>query len=110
MPIYDYECHTCGPFDAMRPMAQFRDPCACPACGIGAPRKLLSAPAIADTDQTRRNTLALDFRNASSQRLTKAAHPAACGCCVRRWPIPSGMFSSGARVFSSSGPLRRSGR
>ena len=33
MPIYQYECEDCGPFTAMRRMAQFRDPCACPECG-----------------------------------------------------------------------------
>ncbi len=110
MPIYDYDCQVCGPFTAMRSMAEFRDPFACPSCGIGAPRAALSAPGIAGMDPTRRSALASNERSASSQRPTKAAHPAGCGCCVRRWPIPSALSSNGGRVFSSSGPPRRSGR
>ena len=110
MPIYDYECVSCGPFTVLRPMAEFRDPCACPACGIEVPREFLSAPGIAGMDPARRSAFAAHERIASSQRPTKAAHPAGCGCCVRRWPIPSALSSNGGRVFSSSGPLRRSGR
>ncbi|GJE44689.1 FmdB family zinc ribbon protein [Methylobacterium soli] len=110
MPTYDYACEGCGPFTAMRPMVEFRDPCACPACGAGALRTFLRAPAIAGMDPTRRSVLASNERNVSSQPATKAAHPAGCGCCVRRWPIPSALSSNGGRVFSSSGPVRRSGR
>ena len=110
MPIYDYECKSCGPFTAMRPMAEFRDPCACPACGSGAPRTFLSAPAIAGMDATGRSARASDERHVSSERPTKAPHPAGCGCCVRQWPIPSALSSKGGRIFSSSGPVRRSGR
>lgn len=51
MPIYDYECEACGPFTAMRPMAQFRDPCTCPECGAAAPRTILNAPAVAGANQ-----------------------------------------------------------
>ncbi|GEP12557.1 FmdB family zinc ribbon protein [Methylobacterium gnaphalii] len=109
MPNYDYACEACGPFTAMRPMTQFRDPCACPVCGTGASRTFLSAPAIAGMDPTRRSTLASNERHASSRGPAKTAHPAGCGCCVRRSPIPSALSSTG-RVFSASGPLPRSGR
>lgn len=109
MPTYDYDCQACGPFTAMRPMAEYRDPCACPACGVGAPRALLSAPAIPGLGPTRRDALAAAERNANSQGPSKAPHPAGCGCCARRSPIPSALASKG-RVFASSGPLRRNGR
>ncbi|MCG5249490.1 FmdB family zinc ribbon protein [Methylorubrum extorquens] len=108
MPIYDYDCAACGPFTALRPMAAFRDPCACPACGVRAGRTFLRAPAITGMDPSRRSALAANERLASSQRAAQAPHPAGCGCCVRRWPIPSGLSSNGGRVFSASGPLRRS--
>lgn len=110
MPNYDYDCPACGPFTAMRPMAEFRDPCACPACGTEAPRTILSAPAVVGMDPNRRGAHASDERGESSQRFTKAAHPAGCGCCVRRSPLPSALLSKGGRVFWSSGPVRRSGR
>ncbi|WP_083861506.1 FmdB family zinc ribbon protein [Microvirga lotononidis] len=105
MPIYDYQCQGCGPFTAMQPMARFQDPCACPKCGAEASRAVLSAPAIASMDPTRRSTLASNERNASGQRPTKAAHPAGCGCCVRRLPLP-GALSADGRIFTSHGPVR----
>lgn len=110
MPVYDYDCDACGPFTALRPMAECRDPCVCAACGAAAPRAILSAPSLAGMDPARRRALASNERDATSQRPAKAAHPAGCGCCVRRWPIPSALSSNGGRVFSSSGPPRRSGR
>ena len=110
MPNYDYRCPTCGPFTAMRSMAQYRDPCACPACDVEASRTLLSAPAIGSMDPTRRSALAANERAASSQRPTTAVHPAGCGCCVPRRPMPSALSSVGGRVFSASGPLRQSRR
>ncbi|WP_267361750.1 MULTISPECIES: zinc ribbon domain-containing protein [unclassified Methylobacterium] len=110
MPIYDYACEACGPFTAMRPMAEFRDPCACPECRVGALRTFLSAPAIARMDPARRSALASNERDASSRGPTKAAHPAGCGCCMRRSPVLSALSSNGGRVFSSSGPLPRSVR
>ncbi|WP_158877611.1 FmdB family zinc ribbon protein [Antarcticirhabdus aurantiaca] len=109
MPNYDYDCRACGPFTAMRPMAAFKNPCACPACGIPAPRTFLRAPAIAGMDPARRSALASSERDASSRGLSKAAHPAGCGCCMRRAPIPAALASTG-RVFASNGPLPRSGR
>ena len=110
MPNYDYRCPTCGPFTAMRSMARFQDPCACPVCGVEASRTLLSAPALAGMGATRRSVLASSERNAGSQGSTSAAHPAGCGCCLRRWPMPSALSSAGGRVFSASGPLRQNGR
>lgn len=103
MPIYDYDCHTCGPFATMRPMAQFRAPGTCPDCGADAPR-LFSAPALGRLDPS---ALSASERRASSEGSTKAAHPAGCGCCARRAPIPGALASKG-RVFSSNGPVRGS--
>lgn len=110
MPIYDYDCPACGPFTAMQPMAEFRDPWACPTCGAGASRTFLRSPAIAGMDPIRRSALASNERYASgSEGPKRAPHPAGCGCCVRRSPIPSALSSKG-RIFSSSGPVRWSGR
>ena len=110
MPTYGYDCEACGPFTAMRSIAEFRAPCACPTCGVEAPRTSLSVPGLAGMDPVRRGALASNERNASSQPPKQAAHPAGCGCCMRRWPIPSALSSKGGRVFSSSGPLSRSGQ
>ena len=109
MPIYDYACEACGPFTAMRPMAQFRDPCACPECGAAAPRTILNAPAIAGGNPGSRIAHAATGPNGAPQHRAAAAHPAGCGCCARRLPLP-GALSAGGRVFTSHGPVRRSGQ
>jgi putative FmdB family regulatory protein len=45
MPIYEYECDTCGSFSGERPMALAGLPARCPRCARKAPR-VLSATAI----------------------------------------------------------------
>jgi putative FmdB family regulatory protein len=107
MPIYDYRCPVCGPFTAIRPMAQYREPCACPVCDARAARTLLGTPALASAN--RAGGFAAGEREESGQRARQTAHPAGCGCCVRRAPIPGALVSKG-RVFASNGPLPRSGR
>ncbi|WP_353654303.1 zinc ribbon domain-containing protein [Agrobacterium sp. Ap1] len=105
MLMYEYSCPACGPFTAFRPLAAFREPCACPACGAASTRDFLSAPALASMDRARRGP-ASNGREESSYPAAKAAHPAGCGCCMRRSPIPVALSSKG-RVFTSSGPPRR---
>jgi putative FmdB family regulatory protein len=46
MPIYEYECRSCGPFSEARPMAVSALPSVCPLCTAQAQR-VLSATAIA---------------------------------------------------------------
>ena len=109
MPNYDYRCPACGPFTMMRPMAEFHKPCACPDCGAEASRMVLNAPAVAGMDPARRSVLASSERDASHRGPVGAAHPAGCGCCVRRSPFPRAMASTG-RIFTASGPLPGGGR
>jgi len=106
MPIYDYACDACGPFTAIQPMAQFRDACACPDCGAGAARTFLSAPAIIGGQAAGRVAFAATDPSAPPARPASAAHPAGCGCCMRRAPLP-GALSGGGRVFTAHGPIRR---
>ncbi|WP_423794585.1 hypothetical protein [Methylobacterium durans] len=91
----------------MRPMAQFRDRCACPECGEGAPRTFLSAPAITSINPGGRVVREATRPSATYPRRASAAHPAGCGCCVRRMPLP-GALSTGGRIFTAHGPVRRS--
>lgn len=46
MPTYEYACASCGPFTAVRPLAEFRDPQPCPQCAASAPRVTLTVPAF----------------------------------------------------------------
>jgi putative FmdB family regulatory protein len=32
MPLYDYECSTCGTFEVMRSLSERNNPAACPMC------------------------------------------------------------------------------
>lgn len=36
MPVYDYECASCGTFEAARRIAERDEPAACPLCGANA--------------------------------------------------------------------------
>jgi putative FmdB family regulatory protein len=53
MPIYEYECRTCGGFTESRPMAASALPSTCPRCSLIAPR-VLSATALGRTSRARR--------------------------------------------------------
>lgn len=45
MPLYDYKCHDCGPFETFRRMAEVSNPMACPECEAIAIR-LFTAPNV----------------------------------------------------------------
>src|SRR6476619_7642990 len=45
MPVYDYHCATCGPFESNRPMKESSDPAACPQCNALTARVLV-APSL----------------------------------------------------------------
>ena len=81
MPTYDYACPDCGPFEAIRPVAAFRDPCACVTCGALASRVLLAAPGLASMDSGRRAAFATNERSASAPAQSRKTHPSGCGCC-----------------------------
>ena len=71
MPLYEYVCATCGPFAAMRPLAEFASPFDCPECGTASPRNLLASPALGGAGGP------APVAGASAA----AAHPGACACC-----------------------------
>ncbi len=84
MPTYEYDCPRCGPFEAIRPMAEFQAPHPCAGCGGPAPRVLLSAPRLSGMDAGRRNAFATNERSADAPKRSGGAHPSSCGCCKPR--------------------------
>jgi putative FmdB family regulatory protein len=80
MPIYDYLCSECGPFTALRPMAEFQQPQPCEQCGGVAARAMLTAPALSGLDTARRRAGDVNELNASAPTRAKR-HPPSCGCC-----------------------------
>ena len=96
MPMYDYQCASCGPFTAFRPMADYAKPAPCDECGADAPRAILSAPAFASMDGGLRAAHATNERARHEPRRWSGAHSAACGCCKPRRPAPA---ASAAKSF-----------
>ncbi|MCH8196579.1 MAG: zinc ribbon domain-containing protein [Proteobacteria bacterium] len=47
MPLYDYQCDSCGPFREWNAMSESTAPMPCPRCGTAAGR-LITAPFIAN--------------------------------------------------------------
>lgn len=45
MPVYEYRCTTCGPFDHHREMAQATAPLPCPTCSNAA-RRAYTVPGV----------------------------------------------------------------
>jgi putative FmdB family regulatory protein len=80
MPVYEYLCSDCGPFIAIRPMAEFEHPQPCEQCGEPAPRALLTAPAMSGLNAGRREAGAVNERSANAPKRAKR-HPPSCGCC-----------------------------
>jgi putative FmdB family regulatory protein len=83
MPIYDFFCEACGPFAAMRSIAERDLPAHCPACSASASRAV-SAPALALMSGARRNAHATNERASHAPRHSSeisARHRPGCGCC-----------------------------
>ncbi|MBE9181963.1 zinc ribbon domain-containing protein [Oculatella sp. LEGE 06141] len=45
MPLYEFQCSTCGPFEQWRSMADATQPMQCPTCDTAA-RRIFSPPSL----------------------------------------------------------------
>ncbi|MDH0685162.1 FmdB family zinc ribbon protein [Achromobacter animicus] len=81
MPMYDYACADCGAFAALRRLAQWRDPAACPQCGALSDRIVGGAPAVSALSSGMNRAHAANERSANEPRSTRAGHGMNCGCC-----------------------------
>jgi putative FmdB family regulatory protein len=108
MPMYEYLCEGCGPFAEIRPMAEYDRPSACPACGVDAPRVILTAPNFSSLSDTRRLAHATNERSASAPRTlaeTKSAHGRGCSCCAGTSKSSRSVKTkSGAKTFPKARP------
>jgi putative FmdB family regulatory protein len=80
MPVYEYMCKKCGPFTAIRPMAEYDKPHDCPGCGKDAPRVLLTAPNMSLMSTSSRAAHATNEKSAHAPKSSKS-HGAGCSCC-----------------------------
>lgn len=84
MPTYGYACAACGPFEMVRPMADYARPHPCPDCGASAGRAMLAVPALAMMDAGKRSAHATNERSAHAPLRSAGRHPTGCGCCANR--------------------------
>jgi putative FmdB family regulatory protein len=85
MPTYSYQCLPCGPFAAVRRMAEFDQPAACPVCG-GESKRMLTVPALLGRRHSDASPSGNDGNDGSDGGKSGAAyqrlaHPAGCACC-----------------------------
>jgi len=103
MPVYDYECKRCGPFSALRPMAQCAEPLRCD-CGALSARVILRAPAIVCRDAGKRKANAVNEEARHEPKLA-SKHGLGCGCCgCGKIGKRSVSAASGAKSFPSARP------
>ena len=100
MPAYDYACAGCGPFTAVRPMAEYALPKDCPGCGQPTPRALLRVPSLAMMSAGQRTAHATNERSAHAPRLSSPGqHRPGCSCCS-----PAKAKPAAAKSFPSQRP------
>ena len=73
MPVYEFRCAGCGPFDLQRPMGHADLPARCPACG-GEARRVFTPPRVALMAQPVRRALDLEDRSAHEPDVVTQKH------------------------------------
>ena len=76
MPIYEYECETCGVFSEFRKLSEYREPAHCSSCGELAER-IISVPNLAVMDKSMRS---VHERNEKSANAPDIKRKSSCGC------------------------------
>ena len=76
MPLYEYECTTCGVFSALRKMSESSLAVMCEECGEMSER-IISAPHLAILDKSQRVAHERNEKAAHEPRMGKRS---SCGC------------------------------
>jgi len=112
MPLYEYECVHCGPFEDIRPMSRSSEPADCPVCGEVAPRVLLTAPRLGVMAAGRRAAFEANERSAhaphaSTKDSRSAGHGPGCSCCSgsgKKRGRKTAVGRDGSKSFPTSRP------
>jgi putative FmdB family regulatory protein len=106
MPLYEYECMTHGVFHALRPMAEYQSPQACPCCGEQATRVVATAINLSHVTATNRKAHERNERSAHAPASSRdKKHGAGCSCCSdARQPGKTVTAADGAKTFPSQRP------
>lgn len=70
MPLYQFACEGCGPFELLRPMAESGAATRCPRCGAAAAR-VFTAPAVRRLEAPVRRVLDMQDRSAHEPDVVK---------------------------------------
>lgn len=79
MPLYEFTCSSCGPFDVFRPVSRAADPVQCPDCAADAAR-VWSAPAVQAMSPLQRNAAERNEKSRHAPHVCKTG----CGCSGRK--------------------------
>src|SRR6218665_1019348 len=109
MPTYDYDCPSCGGFDAFRSLSERNEPAGCPDCGTASPRVFVSAPRLALMDGGTRTAIGINERARHEPKMSRdyprLKHPAGCGCCSTSGRSKATVTApNGAKAFPSKRP------
>ena len=74
MPMYEYQCHVHGVFEAVRPLQRAAEPEPCPGCGASAAR-ILSAPRLAQVSASERIARDRNERSRHEPRVATSKRP-----------------------------------
>ena len=103
MPVYDYECRSCGVFTALRPMAACDTPCECPECTAPSQRVFLRMPGLAMMDGATRAAHTTNEKSRHAPQRAADGHGANCGCCKAKNNMGAAT-GNGVKVFPSARP------
>ena len=83
MPLYDFECAACGPFEAFLPSSERNLPRACPACSQPMQR-LISAPRLQSMNSHQRKAHETNERSAHEPKVSQGHSCCSSGSCQHK--------------------------
>lgn len=97
MPLYNYVCDDCGPFEEWNSITLADSACGCPNCQMPSHRDV-SVPHLSLMNPTLRRAMDRADKSSGEPRVVKKKHLAGCGCSLcklgnkptptrRRWSI-----------------------
>ena len=81
MPIYEFLCETCGPFEYWRSFEEVGNPMLCPACKAIA-RRVYSLPGLVKTPPALANARLRAEKSAYEPEVVRRLRPAGEGLCA----------------------------
>ena len=105
MPLYEYECPRHGAFEALRPLAEYQSPQACPVCAKQSTR-VITPVALGLMPVATRTAHQRNERSAHAPESSRnARHGAGCSCCGGGKKRSNAVVTAnGSKTFPSKRP------